>query len=229
MSTYQFLTKRDKQKTHWRIPKKSIDQRTKYWNNNNDNQLTRTLPDGSTEYFEYDFKGRIIKQTSFEGVVTTYKYDYYDRLESKTFTQNEVTETWIYTYDSFGRVSEIDQNGRVTKTTYDTQGRTILIEMPEGTIAYTYDKYGNQATVQTDNDPPTYYTYDRYGRLATVSHDNKTTYYEYDIGGNLAKEKLPNGVITTYEYDNMNRLIKLTNFADKNNNGIIDSGELVSK
>jgi hypothetical protein len=27
----------------------------------------------------------------------------------------------------------------------------------------------------------------------------------------------------------MNRLVKLTNFADKNNNGIIDSGELVSK
>ncbi|GHT40451.1 hypothetical protein FACS189443_0830 [Planctomycetales bacterium] len=93
----------------------------------------------------------------------------------------------------------------------------------------TYDKYGNQATVQTDNDPPTYYTYDRYGRLATVSADNETTRYEYDAFGNLSKTKLPNGVVTTYLYDNMNRLVRLQNFADRNNNGVMDAGEGISE
>jgi RHS repeat-associated protein len=156
-------------------------------------------------------------------------YDDYNRLESKTFVQNGISETLTYTYDVLGRVSEINQNGRITKTTYNSQGQTILIETPEGTITYTYDKYGNQATVQADNDPPTYYTYDRYGHLATVSSDNKTTYYEYDIWGNLAKTKLPNDVITTYQYDNMNRLVKLSNFVDKNDNGIFDNGEGISE
>jgi YD repeat-containing protein len=229
MFSYYYQTKREKRKTHWRIPKRTIGKRIKYWNSSNGNQLTRTLSDGSTEYFEYDFKGRIIKQTSFEGVVTTYQYDSYDRLSTKTFTQNGIVEVWTYTYDIFGRVSEIDQNGRITKTTYNSQGQTVLIETPEGKISYTYDKYGNQVTVQTDNDNPIYYTYDRYGRLATVSSDNKTTYYEYDIFGNLSKTKLPNGVTTIYQYDNMNRLIKLSNFADKNNNDIFDNGEGISE
>jgi YD repeat-containing protein len=84
---------------------------TKFTYDDNGNQLTRTLPDESTEYFEYDFKGRIIKQISFEGVETIYLYDEFDRLVSKTFSVNGITETWTYTYDSFGRVSEINQNG----------------------------------------------------------------------------------------------------------------------
>jgi RHS repeat-associated protein len=193
------------------------------------NQLTRTLPDGSTEYFEYDFKGRLIKQTSFENVVTTYQYDDFDRLSSKTFTANGITETWIYTYDQFGRVNEIDQAGRIVKTTYDAQGRTILIETPEGKIAYSYDMFGRQTSVQTDDDLPVVYTYDNLGRLSSVTSDGKTTIYEYDAFGNLARTQLPNGVITTYEYDNMNRLIKETNFVDKNNNGILDNGEGVSQ
>jgi RHS repeat-associated protein len=122
-------------------------------------------------------------------------------------------------------VSEINQNGRITTTLYDEQGRTKSIETPEGKISYSYDKYGRQVSVQTDNDPPTYYTYDRYGRLATVSSDNKTTYYEYDAFGNLAKTSLPNGIVTTYVYDVMNRLTKLTNFKDANKNSIFDSGD----
>ncbi|MDR2441721.1 MAG: hypothetical protein LBE12_20355, partial [Planctomycetaceae bacterium] len=202
---------------------------TKFTYDENGNQLTRTLPDESTEYFEYNIKGQLIRQISFECVEITYKYDSYNHIETKTFTQNGIVEIWTYTYDMFGRVSEISQNGRITKTTYDLQGQTILIETPEGTIAYTYDKYGNQATVQTDNDNPVYYTYDRYGRLASVSSDNKTTYYEYDVFGNLSKTKLPNSVTTTYEYDNMNRLIKLSNFDDKNNNDIFDNGEGISE
>ncbi|MDR0611015.1 MAG: hypothetical protein LBG58_12955, partial [Planctomycetaceae bacterium] len=53
-----------------------------------------------------------------------------------------------------------------------------------------------------------------------------------DLVGNLAKTTTETGqanLVATYEYDNMNRLTKLTNFVDKNNNGSIDTDELVSK
>jgi RHS repeat-associated protein len=196
----------------------------------NGNQLTRTLPDNdSTESFEYDSRGRVVRETSFEGVVTTYQYDKYDRLESKTFTQNGVSEVWKYKYDEYGRVSEINQNDvRITKTTYDAQGRTILIETPEGTVSYEYDEFGNQKSVKTDNDTPVNYTYDNFGRLKTVKYDNQTTTYEYDTFGNLSKTITDTGherLVVAYQYDNMNRLIKLTNFVDANENGVLDSGD----
>ncbi|MDR3198081.1 MAG: RHS repeat protein, partial [Planctomycetaceae bacterium] len=78
------------------------------------------------------------------------------------------------------------------------------------------------------------YSYDILGRLETVTDAIKgsITTYEYDLVGNLAKTTTQTSgtrLVATYEYDNMNRLIKLTNYVDKNNNGIIDSGELVSK
>ena len=142
----------------------------------NGNQLTRTLPDGSMESFEYDKFGRLAKQTSFEGIVTTYYYDSYGRLETKKFFDNQAAhlagtpaETWTYTYDTLGRVTKIDPNGRVTQTVYDAQGRTVSIQTPEGSISYTYDEFGRQASVQTDNDPSTCYTYDQFGRLAGVA------------------------------------------------------------
>jgi RHS repeat-associated protein len=65
--------------------------------------------------------------------------------------------------------------------------------------------------------------------LASVSADNQTTFYEYDVYSNLAKMIQPNGCVTLYQYDNMNRLIKLTNFQDTNNNGIFDSGKGISE
>ncbi|MDR1484914.1 MAG: RHS repeat protein, partial [Planctomycetaceae bacterium] len=61
------------------------------------------------------------------------------------------------------------------KLTYDAQGRTQSIETPEGIISYTYDEFGRQTSVQTDNDPPTIYSYDNYGRLSSVTSDGKTT------------------------------------------------------
>jgi YD repeat-containing protein len=168
----------------------------------NGNQLTRTLPDGnSTETFEYDSKGRLLKETSFEGVITTYQYDNYDRLESKTFTQNGKSETWTYVYDEFGRGKEVHQGDRITYTKYNEQGQVEYIETPEGRVSYTYDKFGRQTSVQTDNDTPTEYSYDNFGRLKTVKSDGQTRTFEYDDNGQLVKVTLPDSAAYIYEYD----------------------------
>jgi RHS repeat-associated protein len=200
------------------------------------------LPEGDfTERSVYDDSGRLVKQISFEGIVTTFTYDDQGRVKSKTFFENQAKyftntpkETWTYTYDSQGRVTSIDQNGRKTETTYDVQGRTLSITTPEGTVYYEYDKFGRQIRVSSDKGNDTRYSYDIFGRLETVTDAiaGSVTTYEYDLVGNLARTTTQTSearLVATYEYDNMNRLTKLTNFVDRNNNGIVDSGELVSK
>jgi RHS repeat-associated protein len=200
------------------------------------------LPEGDfTEQNIYDDSGRLIKQVSFEGVVTTFTYDDQGRVTSKTFFESQVkyftntpSQTWTYTYDSQGRVTCIDQNGRKTETTYDIQGRTTSIKTPEGTVFYEYDKFGRQIHVYSDKDDDIRYEYYISGRLNIVTDTTtgQVTSYEYNLVGNLAKtitQTSESRLIATYEYDNMNRLVKLTNYVDKNNNGIFDNGEGVSQ
>ncbi len=228
---------------------------TRFTYDENGNQITRTLPlgfgeDGKqgteddsvaedfTEYFEYDNQGRAIKAISFEGIVTTYSYDDYGRLLSKSFFKNQAdfnanstTEVWSYSYDAYGRTIQVNQNGRLTDTTFTSEGYIASITTPEGTVSYTYDDFGRQTSV-SDGENNTAYSYDTIGRLSTVTSEAGTTTYSYDVYGNLAKVVTATGsgiITTTYEYDIMNRLTRLTNFSDSNNNGVMDEGEGVSQ
>jgi RHS repeat-associated protein len=200
------------------------------------------LPEGDfTERFEYDSNGRVIKQISFEGVIITFTYDDPGQVKSKQYFENQVkyftdspSQTWTYEYDSQGRVISVNQNGRITETTYDAQGRTTSITTPEGTVYYEYDKYGRQIRVSSNKGDDISYSYDLFGRLETVTNNanGDVTKYEYDLVGNLSRtitKTAQTTLITTYEYDNMNRLIKETNFIDKNNNQKFDSGEGISQ
>jgi RHS repeat-associated protein len=202
------------------------------------------LPEGDfTERSIYDDSGRLYMQISFEGVVTTFVYDNLGRIKQKLFWSN-LTEygggikppqqVWTYKYDSQGRETSVDQNGRKTETTYE-QGRVASIKTPEGTVSYEYDKFGRQTRVYSDKGDDIRYEYDILGRLSTATDANTgvVTRYEYDLVGNLAKTTTQTNsstkLVATYKYDNMNRLITLTNYVDKNNNDIMDDGEGVSQ
>jgi RHS repeat-associated protein len=200
------------------------------------------LPEGDfTERFEYDSNGRVIKQISFEGVIVTFTYNDQGRVKSKQYFENQVKyftntpkQTWTYEYDVQGRVISVNQNGRITETTYDLQGRTTSIKTPEGTVYYEYDKLGRQTRVSSNKGDDINYSYDIFGRLETVTNNanGDVTKYEYDLVGNLSRTITKTSamtLITTYEYDNMNRLIKETNFVDKNNNKKFDDGEGISQ
>ena len=202
------------------------------------------LPEGDfTEKSYYDDNGRLFMQISFEGVITTFSYDNYGRVHQKFFWESltayaegtqPAMEVWTYTYDSQGRVTCVDQNGRKTETTYDLLGRVASIKTPEGTVSYEYDKFGRQTRVSSDKGDDVRYSYDIFGRLHTVTDatTGSVTTYDYDLVGTLARTTTDTGLallVTQYQYDNMNRLIKLTHFRDDNRDGKMDSGEEISQ
>lgn len=165
------------------------------------------LPEGDfTERFVYDDEGRVVQQTSFEGVVTKFVHDAgTGRLKEKQFFAGSGApdETWFYKYDAFGRVVEVQQQKgadvRTTVTSHDPEGRITQVNSPEGTVNYEYDDFGRRVRTST-GDPlnptnDTRYAYDARGWLETVTvwarngvvlpeAEREVTRYEYDLLGN---------------------------------------------
>ncbi|MEX0819363.1 MAG: hypothetical protein WD070_07210, partial [Pirellulaceae bacterium] len=170
--------------------------------------------------------GRLVKQRFF-----TSEGDYNTSLTNRATIQGhdpdaDAGEVWSYKYDAFGRQTKVIQDNdgdlvttsdqRVTKNTYDAQGRLTEVSNDEGIITYAYDDLGrktstsihpaNTATPSAATaERVTNYTYDDLGRLKTVVEDlglpsTLDTAYAYDLLGNLDQTDLPNGVSTDYEY-----------------------------
>lgn len=200
------------------------------------NQISRTLPDGSQEHFFYDAQGRQQKHVSFEGRITYYEYDAFDRFSRIIFYSSHAdfnnglaAKALSYTYDLWGRViREVDTKNGATLTSYDAVGNISRIESPQGIINYEYDSTTGQISrTWTGGDstrPITdiHNTYDKLGRLESVTtyaregavlSTPETARYVYDLIGNLDKIIQANGIISDYDYDQLNRLKELTHYA----------------
>ena len=123
--------------------------------------------DGMVEY-EYDNKGRIIKETyedgdsvtyaydnsgalatvtdSATGIKTTYYYDSTDRLMKYTESGGGYSHSVGYTFDQLNNLTQMVQtiNGstRTTDYTYDDDNRVTSVTVDGTTVEYTYDTYG---------------------------------------------------------------------------------------
>ncbi|MEX0819437.1 MAG: hypothetical protein WD070_07580, partial [Pirellulaceae bacterium] len=123
-----------------------------------------------TEYSAYDNRGRQYLHISFEGIVTELVFDdnvgqvsnlpsgrlvaknFYPDLAAYDGGQGTPNESWLYTYDEFGREVEVTQevsatgsasaSTRTVTTIYNSQGQKARVESPEGVINYEYDTLG---------------------------------------------------------------------------------------
>jgi YD repeat-containing protein len=215
-----------------------------------------------TEQMQYNDLGQETLDVSFEGVVTAYQYDntaggegrlvekdFFDSLDAYNAwladpQDNHPAESTDYTYDAFGRQTEIlqaDASGDVRETdnTYDAQGNLVAVATPEGTAHYVYDPVTGLHTAtwtgsdqESDSTTDTQYAYDALGRLTQVTQDRRngqaitpeSTDYVYDLLGNLKQERLPNGVVEDYTYDRLNRLTQLREYQDANHDAVFESG-----
>ncbi len=196
---------------------------TRFTYDEHNNQLTRTLPGGETEYKQYDEFGRLYREIDFKGQVTEYVYDQLSR----------VSQTWLFTsvdqadagapiattttlYDSANRPTVIVDVRGVNGIGYDEQGNVTLEVTPEGTIQYEYDPTTSQLVRTFTDRTDVQYGYDQLGRLQTVTlimldgqqlADPEVTRYNYDTLGHLDYTNLPNSVVVDYTYDDLDRLI----------------------
>ncbi|WP_459195784.1 RHS repeat domain-containing protein [Wukongibacter baidiensis] len=159
-------------------------------------------------FIDYDKSGNIIGQRDKKGQITTFDYDYRNRLLS----EKAGTVAISYTYGDAGKLETMEDTTGITNYTYYENGRLKRQTEPDGKyIEYDYDKSGNMTQTTDYFGKITTYGYDNRNRLKTVTVDGETTTYTYYADGARNNILYPGGVGTEYIYDGMNNLISLKN------------------
>jgi RHS repeat-associated protein len=178
------------------------------------------LPGGQNETFGYDAVNNLTRHTNFNGVVITNQYDVLNRLTNRSST-NGYRVTWAYS-PTGQRTNMVDASGTNTYI-YDNRDRLVTKQTPQGSLAYTYEPFGNLATVESSatNGTKLNYYYDSLNRLIQVTDrfGNSATYV-YDPAGNLKTERYSNNVTNMYSY---NLLDQLTNISAATAGGVVAS------
>jgi RHS repeat-associated protein len=134
---------------------------------------------------------------------TSYVRDSLDRIVQLTETLLDTVRVLAFTYDSAGRLKEVQRDGAVTATyEYDQNGNRLHLTNAGGTVAATYDVQDRLTTYGARS-----YTYGSNGDLRTETDVSGTTTYSYDALGNLTAVTLPDATQITYVIDGRNRRV----------------------
>ncbi|HET9531618.1 MAG TPA: RHS repeat-associated core domain-containing protein [Blastocatellia bacterium] len=133
----------------------------------------------------------------------TYTRDKLGRITQKAETIGGATDTYDYSYDLAGRLTQVKKNSvTVAAYTYDSNSNRLSITGPGGTINGTYDNqdrltsYGGATFAYTAN-----------GELQSKTVGGQTTTYSYDVLGNLRSVALSGGTQIEYVIDGQNRRV----------------------
>ncbi|GGA58434.1 hypothetical protein GCM10007416_34570 [Kroppenstedtia guangzhouensis] len=113
----------------------------------------------------------------------------------------EQRESYTYTYDNKGNITQVKDSKGTTTYVYDELEQLVKETRPDGTVTeYTYDATGNrlkQKVTQGDKSTTTNYTYDDADQLTQVDGQAHT----FDKNGNLTHDGK-----RAFVYDAENRL-----------------------
>jgi choice-of-anchor A domain-containing protein/RHS repeat-associated protein len=188
--------------------------------------LSRALPEGMSEYFEYVDAERKVIYTDFNGDTITTIQDEMGRVQRVEYSKDGAVES--FTYWPNDQVKTATTAEGTTEYFYDQRNRLDYELRPDGTrMDYDYDLVGNRTLVKVTRagtvTSQMSYTYDALNRLKTATYDltaGETTDYTYDAAGNLDTVTYPNGLITDYDYNSINQL---TDVFTRDGNGTLIS------
>ncbi|MBD3266539.1 hypothetical protein GF373_07695 [bacterium] len=168
-------------------------------------------PNGTTQRYEYDSRGNVIKSIDAMGNEWTYTYNNQGQILTVTNPEGGViTNTYN---DDTTLASRKDSDTGETAYEYDQFKRLTRIQHPdESTFTLTYD-LNDRVTSRTDENGNTYtYSYDANGNLTTITNpENQITQYAYNLMDKITEITDKRGKTTTYTYDTMGRTESVTN------------------
>ncbi len=193
-----------------------------------------------TTEFTYDLLGRKTAVKDFQDNTTYYEYDALNRITKITYPElydhqgNKIAPTKTYSYRALGsQVTETDELGQATKTTYNALGKVTDQEFADGTSChYEYDIKGNVIKELAPNKTENHLFYDAFDRLSLskqlcdnelleqqeivyntfhtlqeLGPSHETVNYGYDEAGRQTSME-QEGRKTLFFYDQNNRLGK---------------------
>ena len=188
---------------------------------NQDNPSAVNNNTAHTTSYEYDYMGRMIKETQPIGTVIDYSYDRAGNLLNKkvngetalSYTYNYQNQPLTvtpasggavtYTYNGFGLVTGISNGGSALSYSYDSMLRPVTETYGDKALSYTYDNNGNVTSVKTTvggtEKANVSYTYDAADRLTSVSDGQQYENYTYNNAGLLSAVTTPQ-TVTAYAY-----------------------------
>lgn len=191
-------------------------------------RIILSIQDRQEVTFEYDKQSRVVTMTTGQrgqssNLVTTISYDSFGREVRRIFKTSTATTTLTLTYTPEGKIKtrelrdnrlirkeefEYDVNSRLSN--YRCSGVDLPVDHKGRALSgqrFTYDRYGNIATMESIHanvTTLTQYEYDSVDpcQLIAISEGNQRIVLQYDRKGNLTRDEKGQHLI----YDAKNRL-----------------------
>ncbi|SHM56682.1 DUF6531 domain-containing protein, partial [Halomonas cupida] len=213
--------------------------------------IRNRLEDGSEDTrFEYHRGLWYTRVTDAADVVTIYRYNYHNLIESITHPYHPELGSEHWRWDEHGRlIRHMDGEGRTTRYRYDAEGRMTAVTDPQGlTTQIEYDDQGLPARVTNPDGRVRETRFDKRGlpveeiapsgRKTTYKHNERglltamtdaagNTYrYEWNDQGLLVSASDCSQKTTEYHYDHRGHLCEMINAAGHPTRYRLDAGGL---
>ncbi len=170
------------------------------------------LPDGRTVRYGYNSQLQLTSVTYPDGLRSSRKYDRQGRLAEETSRNGNITR-WFYDFSRSGLPCAVeDGTGVRRRITRNRYGQLLAFTDCSGyTTRYEYDRYGQQTAVHREEGISTYSSYNPRGQLVSQRDaQGRETRYEYSAAGDLTATVSPDGKRSTIEYDKRGRPVSVT-------------------
>lgn len=137
----------------------------------------------------------------------TYEFDGVGRMTTRVETRGTNVGTYVYHYDTSGRLDKVTRNGFVVEQYgYDANGNRTSVLIGGATVVPTYDRQDRLTNYNGQT-----FSYNGAGQMtARTVPGVGTTNYSYDALGNLTRVVLPGGQAIDYSIDARGRRIGRT-------------------